>query len=309
MARAGGGGRRRERPGREGSRRSPRPAQPRRPERLQRGAPRRGERPTADRQPGERRPGREVHIGDLLYGRNAVREALRAGRRRFRYLAVAAGAQKAGTLGEILELAAERGVPLREVERFDLDELAPGNQGVALQASEYPYVELDALIERIEPGSLFLLLDLIEDPQNLGTLLRTADVVGVQGVVIPEHRAAGVTPAVSNASSGAVEWLPVAQVGNLVQAMDALREAGVWLVGLEDVPEAVTYDQADWRGPTALVVGSEGRGMRRLVREHCDFLARLPMAGHVGSLNAAVAGSIALYHAWRLREVEGTGNS
>ena len=123
----------------------------------------------------------------------------------------------------------------------------------------------------------------------------------VSGVLIPQRRAASVTPAVSNASAGAVEHLAVAPVGNLVRAMEALREAGVWLAGLEDVPEARVYDEVDWRGPLGLIVGSEGRGMRRLVRERADFMVRLPMAGRIGSLNAAVAGSIVLYHAWRQR--------
>lgn len=244
---------------------------------------------------------REAQIGEFLSSRNAVLEALRAGRRRAYYLAVARGAQASGTLAEILELAGRHQVPVREVDRQDLDHLAPGNQGLALQVSGYPYADLDDLIGRAGPEALFLLLDLIEDPQNLGTLLRTAEAVQVSGVIIPEHRAAGVTPAVSHASAGAVEYLAVAQVGNLVQTMEALRQVGVWLIGLEDVPEAQIYDQVNWQGPSAIVVGSEGRGMRRLVRERCDLLVRLPMAGRINSLNAAVAGSIVLYHAWRSR--------
>ena len=253
------------------------------------------------RGPAAPRRERQLYLGDLLYGRNAVLEALRAGRRTLQHLAVAQGAQRTGTLAAIVELAEQRGIPVREVDRLLLDSQAPGHQGVALQAGPYPYADLDVLLERVGPRSLFLLLDCIEDPQNLGTLLRTADAVEVDGVLIPEHRAVAVTPAVSNASAGAVEHLAVARVGNLVQAMEWLRQAGAWIVGLEDVPEAQVYDQVDWRGPLALVVGSEGRGMRRLVRERCDLLARLPMAGHTGSLNAAVAGSIALYHAWRTR--------
>ena len=238
---------------------------------------------------------------EFLYGRNAVLEALRAGRRRFFGLAVARGVRTGGLLSAILAEAQRRRVAVREVERQELDRLSEGHQGVALQASGYPYQELEALTARVDPQAMFLLLDCVEDPQNLGTLLRTAEAVQVAGVVIPEHRAATVTPAVSNASAGAVEYLPVARVGNLVRAMEALQAAGVWLVGLEDVPEAQLYDQTDWQGPIALVVGSEGRGMRRLVREHCDILVRLPMAGRINSLNAAVAGSIVLYHAWRRR--------
>ena len=238
---------------------------------------------------------------EFLYGRNAVLEALRAGRRRFFGLAVARGVRTGGLLSAILAEAQRRRVAVREVERQELDRLSEGHQGVALQASGYPYQELEVLTARVDPQAMFLLLDCVEDPQNLGTLLRTAEAVQVAGVVIPEHRAATVTPAVSNASAGAVEYLPVARVGNLVRAMEALQAAGVWLVGLEDVPEAQIYDQTVWLGPIALVVGSEGRGMRRLVREHCDILVRLPMAGRINSLNAAVAGSIVLYHAWRRR--------
>lgn len=244
---------------------------------------------------------RQVAVGELLYGSSSILEALRAGRRSVYYLAVARGARPTGSLAVALELAGQRGVSIREVERQDLDEMAPGNHGAAMHVSEYPYEDAHALIERAGAEPLFLLLDCIEDPQNLGTLLRTAEAVQVSGVIIPERRAASVTPAVSSASAGAVEYLRVAQVGNLVRAMERLREAGVWSVGLEDVPEASPYDEIDWSGPLAVIVGSEGRGMRRLVRERADLLARLPTAGHVGSLNAAVAGSIALYHAWRRR--------
>jgi len=238
---------------------------------------------------------------EILYGRNAVLEALRAGRRHPHSLAVAKGAHIEGTLATILGLAERRNLPVRQVERQELERLAAGHQGVALEASGYPYQDLDALIARSGPDTLYLLLDCIEDPQNLGTLLRTADTVGVVGVVMLEHRAAGITPAVCNASAGAVEYLAVAQVSNLVQAMADLGKAGVWLAALEDLPGAQAYDQVDWRGAFALIVGSEGRGVRRLVRQRSDLVVRLPMAGHVGSLNAAVAGSIVLYHAWRCR--------
>ncbi|MGQ9681285.1 MAG: 23S rRNA (guanosine(2251)-2'-O)-methyltransferase RlmB [Anaerolineae bacterium] len=257
-----------------------------------------------ERPPQERRPRPEL---EFLYARNSILEALRANRRRARYLAVAKGVQVSGTLAEILDLARARGLAAREVERRQLDELVPSHQGVALESSPYPYADDDEIYDRIGAGGLYLLLDCLEDPQNLGTLLRTADAVGVAGVLMPEHRAAGVTPAVSASSAGAVEHLLVARVGNLVHAMEVLKERGVWLVGLEDVPEARPFDSVDWRGSLALVVGSEGRGMRRLVRERCDYVVRLPMAGHVGSLNVSVAGSIALYHAWRQRSTEDAG--
>lgn len=236
---------------------------------------------------------------DVLYGRNAVYESLRAGRRRFYRLLVAEGVQPDETLRQIGRLAAERHVPVQPASRGELEQMAGGNhQGVALEAGTYPYVELEDILQRAAAAgeaALVLLLDLLQNPQNLGTLIRTADAVGVHGIVIQERRAAQVTPAVVQASAGAVEHVLVAQVTNLVRAMEQLKARGLWLVGLEASPEAQPYDQVDLSGPLGLVVGSEGEGLRRLVRETCDLLVRLPMRGQVASLNAAVAGSIALY--------------
>jgi len=242
---------------------------------------------------------------ELLYGRNAVHEALLAGRRRCESLLLAEGAQERGTMAAILSMAAERGLPVKQVNRRQLDGLGPVNhQGIAAQMEAYPYVEVNAMLalarQRNEPP-LLLLLDCLQDPQNLGTLLRTAEVVGVHGVAIPRHRAAEITPAVSNASAGAVEHLLIAQVTNLVRTMEELKEEGVWIVGLEDLPEAQDYHEAKLNMPVALVVGSEGQGLSRLVRERCDLWVKLPMRGHIDSLNAAVAGSIALYEMWRQR--------
>jgi 23S rRNA (guanosine2251-2'-O)-methyltransferase len=150
------------------------------------------------------------------------------------------------------------------------------------------------------------LLDHVQDPQNLGTLIRTAEAMDVTGIVIPERRAAGVTPAVSNASAGAVEHLLVAQVTNLNRAIDDLKEANVWVAGLDMAPEAILLEDADLTGALAFVIGSEGSGLSRLTREKCDFLIRLPMKGRVESLNAAVAGSIVLYVARRQRDIAQT---
>ncbi|NTV64708.1 MAG: 23S rRNA (guanosine(2251)-2'-O)-methyltransferase RlmB [Oscillochloris sp.] len=243
---------------------------------------------------------------DLLYGRNAVREALRAQRRTLQRLVVSNGVQETGVIAEIIKLAEQARVPVQRVERQLLDkQLRDANhQGVMLEAGGYPYVELDECLalaaERGEPP-LLLLLDHLQDPQNIGTLLRTAEVVGVHGVAIPGRRAAEITPAVVNASSGATEHLRVVLVGNLAQTIATLQRQGVWAVGLEDDEQAQDLDIADLNLPLALVVGAEGPGLARLVRERCDFLVRLPMAGQIASLNAAVAGSIALYNAWRQR--------
>lgn len=243
---------------------------------------------------------------DILYGRNAVREALRARRRTFQRLMVSAGAQEAGTLGEVVKLAEQVGVPIDRVDRHELDrKLREANhQGVALECGAYTYAELAECLEladeRREPA-LLLLLDHLQDPQNVGTLIRTAEIVGAHGVVLPGRRAAEITPAVVNAASGATEHLRIVVVSNLAQAIGELQKAGVWVAGVEDDERAQEFDRADLDMPLALVIGAEGPGLARLTRERCDFLIKLPMRGQIASLNAAVAGSIVLYHAWRAR--------
>jgi 23S rRNA (guanosine2251-2'-O)-methyltransferase len=189
-----------------------------------------------------------------------------------------------------------------------LDRLTNGanHQGVAAEVPPYVYAPFEDLLKVAEanPEALFLILDYLQDPQNLGTLLRTAEATGVNGVILPERRAAGVTPAVRNASSGAVEHLQIAQVVNLSRAIDELKEAGVWVAGLEDEPKALPYDKPDYSGRLALVVGSEGPGLGRLVRERCDYFVVLPMQGKIASLNAGVACSVALYEVLRQRRAK-----
>jgi len=246
---------------------------------------------------------------DLLYGRRPVYEALRAGRRRIYTLMLAEGVKETQVVGQIVALArSAQGprvqVPVQHSPRRELDKVSPHHQGIVAEASPYPYVGLDDILafaaERDEPPWL-LLLDLLQDPQNVGNLLRTAEAVGVHGVVLQRRRAVEITPAVVSASAGAVEHLRVAQVTNLARTIDALKQRGVWVAGLEASSEAQLYYKADLRGPLALVVGNEGSGLRRLVREKCDLMLRLPMHGRVASLNAAVAGSVALYEAARQR--------
>jgi 23S rRNA (guanosine2251-2'-O)-methyltransferase len=244
---------------------------------------------------------------EILYGRNAVREALRAGRREIYQLILAQGIEEMGIVADIARLASESGVAIQRVERRQLDRLGDFNhQGVAAEAAPYPYVELEGILaaaNQRQEMPLLLMLDCLQDPQNFGTLLRTAEIVGVHGVVIPKRRAVGVTPAVVNSSAGATENLWIAKVTNLVRTMKELKAQGLWMVGLEDVPQAQLYHQSDLKMPLALVVGNESRGMGRLVMETCDILIRLPMRGKINSLNAAVAGSIALYEAWRQRGI------
>jgi len=243
---------------------------------------------------------------EILYGRQPVRETLRAGRRQVYKLLVAEGIKPAGIVGQILALAGQARIPVQTVNRAELDKLGGevNHQGLAAEVSGYPYADLAELVQvarRLAQPPFLLLLDHVLDPQNLGSLLRTAEAAGVHGVVIPGRRAAGVTPAAVRASAGAAEHVRVAQVTNLVRAMGELKSGGVWMAGLEAAPGAQLYTQADLSGPLGLVVGSEGQGLARLVRETCDYLISLPLLGQVESLNAAVAGAIALYEARRQR--------
>jgi 23S rRNA (guanosine2251-2'-O)-methyltransferase len=244
-------------------------------------------------------------MSELLYGRQAVREALRAGRRRLHRLLLSTGVQESGPIAEILTRAQQLRLPVERVERQQLDRRVrdANHQGVLLEADEYPYVALqdclDLATSRRQPA-LLLLLDHLQDPQNIGTLLRSADAFGVHGIVIPSRRAAEITPAVVNASSGATEHLNITIVGNLAQTIVELQQLGLWAVGIEDDERAQPLAGTDLNLPLALVLGAEGSGMSRLVRERCDFLVRLPMTGSISSLNAATAGSIVLYQARRL---------
>ena len=243
---------------------------------------------------------------EWISGRNPVYETLQAGRRHCFHLIVAQGAQEKGRLREILQFSQNRHIPIEQVTRPRLDAIAAGHQGVALEASAYPYCALQDIVAQAEQRSeppFILILDALQDPQNLGTLLRTAEGVGVHGVLLPLRHTVSVTPAVVSASSGASEHLLIAQV-NLAQAIDALKEAGLWVVGLEGNQQAERADRVRLDGPLALVVGSEGQGMRPLTRDSCDVLMRLPMRGRVDSFNAAVAGSIALYLAWQARKFD-----
>ena len=244
---------------------------------------------------------------EWVFGRNPVYEVLRARRRQPFRLRVASGVQEKGRLAEILKLCAQRKVPVERVSRPQLDSLGPGNQGVALETSAYPYaavVDMLALAHQRSEPPFLLLLDTLQDPQNLGTLLRTAEVVGVHGVVLPLARAATITAAVVHASSGACEHLLIAQA-NLAQVIAQLKESDVWVIGLEGGDQGQPLGEVRLDGALALVVGNEGEGMRQLVRDSCDLLLRLPMRGKIDSLNAAVAGSLALYLAWQARRFAG----
>jgi 23S rRNA (guanosine2251-2'-O)-methyltransferase len=236
-------------------------------------------------------------VKEWITGRNPVIEVLQAKRRQVFRLLFASGIEEKDKIVEMRRLAQARKIPIEMVPRDNLNKLAENPQGVALEVSAYPYMDIsDILDNAAERGEdLFVLvLDVIQNPQNLGTLLRTAEAAGIHGVIIPQHRSAEVTPAVVTASAGASEHMIIAQA-NIARTLEDLKKKDVWVVGLEGGEGAKPVEDVPLSGPLALVVGNEGEGMRALVRETCDYLMALPMRGHIESLNAAVAGSIAIY--------------
>jgi 23S rRNA (guanosine2251-2'-O)-methyltransferase len=251
-------------------------------------------------------------LKEWITGRNPVFEVLRAHRRQVFRLWMAEGVQEKGRLADIQRLAVERKIPVERLPRHRVEALGENPQGMALETSGYPYVDFQDIRDQAASRNedLFvLLLDLVQNPQNLGTLIRTAEAVGVHGTLLPYRHAAVITPAVVSASAGASEHMLVAQM-NLAQAIEKLKQAGVWVVGLEGSRDQDSPEPRMLKGPVALVVGNEGEGMRPLVRQSCDVLLSLPMQGKVDSYNAAVAGSIALYLAYQARrEVRQHGGS
>jgi 23S rRNA (guanosine2251-2'-O)-methyltransferase len=234
---------------------------------------------------------------EWIVGRNPVFEALAAKRRQFFQLFLAKGVEEKGRITDIIKIARQSHIPIEYVDRNQLHGLADNHQGIGLQVSAYPYVDLSDMIDLAQNRNekpFILILDVLQDPQNFGNLIRSAEVFGVHGIIIPPNRAVGVIPSVVHASSGASEHMLIA-LSNLAQAIEALKQNDVWVVGLESKPSAQPIASISLKGPLALVVGSEGEGLRELTRKSCDFLAYLPMSGKIESLNAAVAGSIALY--------------
>jgi 23S rRNA (guanosine2251-2'-O)-methyltransferase len=237
-------------------------------------------------------------VRENIYGRNAVFEVLRAGRREVHEIRVARGVKDDARLSGIASAAETSGIRLIAVERTDLDQETDHHQGVSALVSPYPYVPLTALVEHASKTvtpPFYLILDQLQDPRNFGALLRTADAVGVNGVIIPEHRSTGVTPVVVAASAGASEHQFIAR-SNIVQAIKQLKDAGVWFVGLVNSDAGQSLYEIDASGAVAIVLGHEGQGIRRLVAESCDYLARIPMHGRIDSLNVSVAGSVAMYY-------------
>lgn len=239
---------------------------------------------------------------EYIIGRNPVIEALRSGRD-INKIWIAEGAAK-GQVQIVLALAKENKIILQHAPKKKLDQLVEGNhQGVIAQVAAYQYAELEDLFkvaEKRNEDPFFLILDEIEDPHNLGSIMRTADATGAHGIIIPKRRAVGLTASVAKASTGAIEYIPVARVTNLSRTIDELKERGLWIAGT-DAKGKTDYRNLDGTMPIGLVIGSEGKGMSRIIVEKCDFLITLPMVGKVTSLNASVAASLLMYEVYRKR--------
>lgn len=239
---------------------------------------------------------------EYIIGKNPVAEALKS-QRDMNKILIAEGSQ-GGQMKQIIQLAKERNVLVQLVPKKKLDQVTDGNhQGVLAYVAAYHYAEMDdlfALAKKKDEPPFFLILDDIEDPHNLGSIMRTADAVGAHGIIIPKRRAVGLTATVAKASAGAIEYIPVVRVTNLARTIDELKEHGVWIAGT-DANGAEDYRRFDAAIPLGLVIGNEGKGMSRLIREKCDFLIKLPMVGKVTSLNASVAAALLMYEVYRRR--------
>lgn len=244
----------------------------------------------------------EEVTGEMIAGKNPVLEALRSGRE-INKLWIAEGVKKTG-VQELMDLAKEQGVLVQFVPKQKVDKLAENHQGIVASVAAYDYAELDDLFNAAKAKNedpFFLILDELEDPHNLGSIMRTADAIGAHGIIIPKRRAVGLTAVVAKASTGAIEHVPVVRVTNLAQTVDELKDRGVWIAGT-DAKGSADYRKMDATLPLALIIGSEGKGMSRLLKDKCDFLYHLPMVGHVTSLNASVAAALLMYEVYRKRQ-------
>jgi 23S rRNA (guanosine2251-2'-O)-methyltransferase len=252
--------------------------------------------------------------GDQVEGRQAVRELLLAGNRRIREILVAEDQDDTEVLQDIVDLALDLKVPVREVTRTRLfsEARTESPQGVVARAAELPEHDLDQLARRTSPQGappFLLAVDGVTDPGNLGALLRSAECAGVTGVVLPKHRAVHITPTVTKAAAGAVEYLPMALVGGLPTALRQLRDAGVWVIGLDMGGDTDLFDLEVADQPVCLVLGAEGKGLSRLVRERCDAVAGIPLLGQLASLNVSAAGALACFEVTRRRLAAARGAS
>lgn len=245
---------------------------------------------------------------EILYGRQSVKETFLANRRKLYKVFISSGSDNS----EAKQLSKEAGLAesqIFEIERRELEHIcgSPHHQGIAIETGPYVYAgeeEMKASVAETKKAPLILVLDHLEDPQNFGSIARTAECVGFDWIIIPADRAVPVTPAVVRASAGSVEHAKVCKVVNIVRTMNALKSLGLWFYGLDASTDSKLWSEADYRGATGLVVGGEGKGLGRLVRETCDFLVRLPMAGRVTSLNAGAASAAVMYEAVRQRQMD-----
>lgn len=245
---------------------------------------------------------------EILYGVHPVTEAIRAGRRKV--IGLMTADKSSPRLASLTELARSAGIAVEKRPAADLKAMTgiDGHQGVAARVSPYPVLELSApgqASDLSQGAPFFLLLDSILDPQNLGALIRTAVCAAVDAIILPKDRSAVPSPAVSKASAGALEHARVIQATNLVRSMALLKDAGVWITGLDRAGDASIF-RSDLKGPVALVIGGEEKGIRPLVKKHCDFLATIPQTGPIDSLNASAAGAVAIYEAFRQRHLDKT---
>jgi len=244
-------------------------------------------------------------MANTIEGRNPILEALKSGRPIGKIL-IAKNIERHGVIGEIIHRAQTGGILLEWVDRQAIDRISEtgASQGILAFTSAKAYTELDNLLlisaEKNEPA-FYILLDGIEDPQNLGAVLRTADAAGAHGVVIRERRSVGLTPVVEKASAGAVEYVPVARVTNISRTVKTLKQKNVWVIGVDPSGET-DYTQVDYKPPTALVIGGEGSGLTDLVKKNCDFVVSIPMKGRISSLNTSVAAGIVMYEVVRQRK-------
>lgn len=243
---------------------------------------------------------------DFVAGRNSVAEALKSGRSINKIL-IAKG-ERQGAIREIVGQARAKGLVVQEVDQVKLDQIAAGvrHQGIIAMVAPVAYVEVADVLQRsLDQGEapFLVLLDELEDPHNVGAILRTADATGVHGVLLPKRRTSPLTATVAKTSAGAIEHVPVARIGNIAQTIEQLKKKGLWVVGA-DMDGPKNYYETDLTGPIVVVVGSEGQGLGRLTKEACDFLVRIPMKGQISSLNASVACSLLLYEVLRQRETK-----
>lgn len=234
---------------------------------------------------------------DLIEGRNAVIEALKSDRT-IEYILVTTG-NTTGSINKIFGIAKEKGIVIKEVDRKKLDSMSVtgSHQGVIAVVTPYKYCEIEEIIQYAEEKSekpFVLVLDEIEDPHNLGSIIRTAEICGVHGIIIPKRRNVGITPTVYKTSAGAIEHMKIAKVANINNAVDKLKENGIWVYGADMDGESYCH-QTDFTGAVALIIGSEGRGISKLTKEKCDMLVKIPMTGKITSLNASVAAGIMMY--------------